>query len=80
MKNEFELPRFEWEAEVVVATIFGMIFGIDALVVLGVLALVFGGSQIPKLARSLGSAKHNFEAGLAEGACKEPDIQIGSGS
>ena len=29
--------------------------------------LLFGGTQIPKLARSLGSAKNQFEQGLKEG-------------
>jgi Sec-independent protein translocase protein TatA len=46
----------------------GEIFGVDAIVVVLVLAvLLFGGAMIPKLARSLGSAKHQFEAGLEEG-------------
>jgi sec-independent protein translocase protein TatA len=37
-----------------------------------VIALLFGGSQLPKLARSLGSAKSEFEKGLREGG-KEDD-------
>ncbi len=44
------------------------IFGMDGIVVVAVLAvLVFGGAAIPKLARNLGSAKNQFEKGLAEG-------------
>jgi sec-independent protein translocase protein TatA len=44
------------------------IFGLDGVVVLVVvLALLFGGAAIPKLARSLGSAKNEFEKGLDEG-------------
>jgi len=44
------------------------IFGVDGIVVLIVIiAVLFGGSQIPKLARSLGSAKGEFEKGLSEG-------------
>ncbi|HYA67933.1 MAG TPA: twin-arginine translocase TatA/TatE family subunit [Acidimicrobiales bacterium] len=39
----------------------------DIIVVLVVLLLVFGGSQLPKLARSLGSASHEFKKGLDEG-------------
>lgn len=47
------------------------IFGVDGIVVLVVvLAVLFGGSQIPRLARSLGSAKREFKAGLDE---SEPD-------
>jgi sec-independent protein translocase protein TatA len=45
--------------------IFGEIFGPDLLVVIVVIAVVlFGGSQIPKLARNLGSAKTEFEKGI----------------
>ncbi len=45
------------------------IFGLDGVIVLiVVVAVLFGGSQIPKLARSLGSAQSEFKKGLAEGA------------
>jgi sec-independent protein translocase protein TatA len=37
------------------------------IIVLAVVVLVFGGSQLPKLARSLGSAQSEFKKGLAEG-------------
>lgn len=45
------------------------IFGPDGLIILAVLAVVmiFGGSQLPKLARGLGSASHEFKKGLSEG-------------
>jgi sec-independent protein translocase protein TatA len=47
------------------------IFGIDGVIVIVVLAVVlFGGSQIPKLARSLGSAHSEFKKGLSEGAAE----------
>jgi sec-independent protein translocase protein TatA len=43
------------------------IFGLDGIVVLiVVVAVLFGGTQIPKLARSLGSARTEFKKGLAE--------------
>ena len=46
----------------------GDIFGPDLLVVVIVVAvLIFGGADIPKLARNLGSAKTEFEKGLKEG-------------
>jgi Sec-independent protein translocase protein TatA len=46
----------------------GEIFGFDGMIVLIVLlALLFGGAAIPKLARSLGSAKNEFEKGLDAG-------------
>ena len=43
------------------------ILGPDLLVIVVVIGLLFGSSQIPKLARSLGSAKREFEHGLASG-------------
>jgi sec-independent protein translocase protein TatA len=43
----------------------GEIFGMDGIIVLVVvLVVLFGGTQIPKLARSLGSAKKEFHDGL----------------
>jgi sec-independent protein translocase protein TatA len=39
-----------------------MPFGPEVLIVLGVIVLLFGGSKLPGLARSLGSAKQEFEA------------------
>ncbi len=48
-----------------VVVIFGELLGMDFVVVVVVIAIVvFGGSQIPKLARNLGSAKTEFEKGL----------------
>ena len=43
------------------------IIGPDILIILAIVALLFGGAQLPKLARSLGSAKSEFEKGLREG-------------
>ena len=43
------------------------IIGPDLLIVLAIVALLFGSSQLPKLARSLGSAKSEFEKGIREG-------------
>jgi sec-independent protein translocase protein TatA len=45
------------------------IFGVDGIVVIVVVAIVllFGGSQLPKLARGLGSASHEFKKGMEEG-------------
>ena len=47
------------------------ILGPDLLVIVAIIAVLFGGSQIPKLARSLGSAKREFEQGMSEGDGKE---------
>jgi sec-independent protein translocase protein TatA len=44
------------------------IFGMDGIIVVLVIVLVlFAGPQIPKLARSLGAAKGEFEKGLNDG-------------
>jgi Sec-independent protein translocase protein TatA len=52
----------------------GEIFGLDGVVVLiVVVVLLFGGAAIPKLARNLGSAKHQFEAGIEEGKRAIPE-------
>jgi sec-independent protein translocase protein TatA len=45
------------------------IMGPDGLVLVVIaLVVLFGGSQLPKLARGLGSASHEFRKGLEEGA------------
>ncbi|GEM_PF-606597 len=45
------------------------ILGADGLIVIAVIVIVllFGGSQLPKLARGLGSASHEFKKGMEEG-------------
>ncbi len=40
-----------------------------------VVLVLFGGSQIPKLARSLGQAQKEFKEGLQEGAEAEDDVE-----
>ena len=44
----------------------------ELLIVLLVVLLIFGGSQVPKLMRSLGSAQHEFKKGL-DGHGEEDD-------
>jgi sec-independent protein translocase protein TatA len=44
------------------------------LPIIAILVLVlFGGSQLPKLARGLGSAQREFKKGLEEGADEKSD-------
>jgi sec-independent protein translocase protein TatA len=45
------------------------IMGADGIIVIiaVVVVLLFGGSKLPKLARGLGSASHEFKKGLEEG-------------
>ncbi len=61
--------------------------GTQELIIVAVIALVlFGGNQIPKLARNLGKAQKELQKGLAEGqaeaeaeaeAEKEPESDTG---
>lgn len=47
----------------------GNILGPDGIIVIVVVGLVllFGGSKLPGLARSLGSASHEFKRGMEDG-------------
>jgi sec-independent protein translocase protein TatA len=54
-----------------------MIVGPDILVILAVVLLLFGGTRIPKLARGLGQASHEFKKGLEQGADDAPGPSTG---
>ena len=45
----------------------GEIIGPDILIILAIVMVLFGSTKIPKLARSLGQASHEFRKGLGEG-------------
>src|SRR5664280_3122597 len=48
------------------------VFGVDGIIILVVVVVVlFGSTQIPKLARSLGSAQKEFKKGLDEGGASD---------
>jgi sec-independent protein translocase protein TatA len=47
-----------------IAAVFG---APEALIVLVVILVLFGGSQIPKMARNLGQAQKEFKKGLSDG-------------
>lgn len=51
-----------------------MFSGNEWLIVVIVALVLFGGSQIPKLARSLGQAQKEFKKGIAEGSSEENDV------
>lgn len=40
----------------------------ELIIVLVIILVLFGGAKLPKLAKSLGEAKREFEKGSAEGA------------
>jgi sec-independent protein translocase protein TatA len=39
----------------------------ELLIILAIILLVFGGTKLPKLARSLGEAQKEFKTGMDEG-------------
>lgn len=41
--------------------------GPEMIIVLVIVLVLFGGSQLPKLAKNLGKAQQEFKSGLAEG-------------
>ena len=50
-----------------------MFSGNEWIIVVIVAVVLFGGSQIPKLARSLGQAQKEFKQGIAEGQTEDGD-------
>jgi sec-independent protein translocase protein TatA len=58
--------------------VFSELIGPDILIVLAIVALLFGSTQLPKLARSLGSAKGEFEKGVRAGADESKTIPAGT--
>ncbi len=45
----------------------------EILIILGVIVLIFGSAQLPKLARSLGKAQTEFKKGLKDTAEDEDE-------
>ena len=43
----------------------------ELLIIVAVILVLFGSTQIPKLARSLGQAQKEFKSGLEEGMAEE---------
>jgi sec-independent protein translocase protein TatA len=56
-----------------VTPVLGEIVGWEFLLVIAVIALLFGAKKLPDLARSLGSAKNEFDKGLKEGHTEPED-------
>ncbi len=52
---------------------FAFLEGPDLLIVLAVVVVLFGGSQLPKLAKNIGKAQREFKEGLAEGSKSSSD-------
>lgn len=54
-----------------------MVGGNEWLIIAVVALVLFGGSQIPKLARNLGQAQKEFKKGLADGKADDGDEPVG---
>jgi sec-independent protein translocase protein TatA len=52
----------------------------ELLIILVIVLLVFGGSKLPKLARSLGQAQKEFKDGVAEGGSGDDESDSDSDS
>lgn len=50
-----------------------MFSGNEWIIVVIVAVLLFGGTQIPKLARSLGQAQKEFKQGISEGQAEDDE-------
>ena len=46
----------------------------ELLIVFAIVVLIFGGTQLPKLARSFGRAKSEFERGERDVVVSDPDV------
>jgi len=55
-----------------------MLEGPDLIVVLVVVLVLFGGSQLPKLAKNLGQAQREFKKGLSSASSDEPPRPTGT--
>jgi sec-independent protein translocase protein TatA len=51
----------------------------ELIIVLVVVLVIFGGTQLPKLARGLGQAQREFKKGLDEGAPEKGEAEKGEG-
>ncbi len=51
----------------------GFLSGNEAIIVVAVILLLFGSSQVPKLARNLGKAQKEFKDGIGEANKSDAD-------
>jgi sec-independent protein translocase protein TatA len=49
----------------------------ELLIVLGIVLVIFGGSKLPQLARSVGKAKTEFQRGVRDGEDEDTDSRDG---
>jgi sec-independent protein translocase protein TatA len=61
-----------------ITPVLGFLEGPDLLIVLAVVLVLFGGSRLPQLARSLGQAKKEFQAGIEDDASSATETPAAS--
>ncbi len=49
--------------------------GPELIIILVVVLVLFGGAQLPKLAKNLGKAQKEFKEGMGEGAAPAPPAE-----
>ena len=59
---------------------FAFLEGWELVAVIGIVVLLFGGTQLPKLARSIGQAQKEFKKGLNDGLKDDDSPSKDSGS
>ena len=64
-----------WQTEVAQRKGRLMIGAPELIIVLIVVLVIFGGSQLPKLARGIGQAQREFKKGLEDGATDDGDAK-----
>ena len=57
-----------------------MLGSTEILIICGVIFLLFGAAAIPKLARSIGKARNEFEKGLKEDPAKSANAELSNES
>jgi len=62
-----------WWVPVVVSRYVRFSHGPELIIVAVIVLVLFGGSQLPKLAKNLGQAQKEFKKGLAEGQADDAD-------
>lgn len=54
--------------------------GPEGIIILVIVLVLFGGSQIPKLARNLGRAQREFKDGIEEAQREKPSVTDTTGT
>lgn len=56
----------------------GIIGAQELIIILMIVLVLFGGTQIPKLMRNIGSGVHEFKKGMHDGAAEDKPSSVGN--